>query len=217
VKVTDKGGHPIRGVLYSVSGPGDFSERGRLGGRVSRWGIEPGTYDFELSEITSATWSTTRAKIGEEVRLQVTTVGVDSGAYARLEVFIRDSGHADSPIHLVEASVENDAIDEGWTPQVDEGLLEHQDAILEKGGYSNPFYVFKVTIGKLSTYSPLLQLRHDLEVRLIDDESQPLSEREVQIFFANGEIRSLPTDNDGKMSIEDVPPGRFNISVDPRK
>jgi len=216
VQVTDQGGHAITGVRYSMTGPQSTSERGQLVGGVSKTGIPAGDYEIKLEAITEATWSAARHKVGEEIKLEVSCAGVDDGTHAVLEVYRRDTNCPDKLIHTIETSVNSDAISEAWTPEVNEELLAYQDDCYERGRYSNPFYVFKVSIGSLTSYSSLMQLRDSLEVVLKDDEGATMAGCELRILFPNGEIRSTKTDGGGKVQEDDVPCGRFRMSTDMR-
>lgn len=216
VSFVDKGGHPITGVRYSLSGPENTAERGQLMGGVKKTGIPAGDYEIKLSAITAASWSEARHLVGEEVKLQVSTAGIENGTHAVLEIFRRDTNAPEELVHTIEASVDGDAVEGTWNPEVSDELLAHQDDFIERGRYSNPFYVFKVSVGSLNTYSSLMQLRDKLEVTVKDDEGEALAKRELRIFFPNGEIRMTKTDTGGKVVEDDVPCGRFRISLDVR-
>jgi uncharacterized Zn-binding protein involved in type VI secretion len=216
VSFTDKGGHPIAGVRFDLSGPQNTTARGQLIGGVRKTGLPAGDYDIELRAITMASWSSLKQKVGEEVTLQVATAGFTDGTRALLEVFRRDTNSPDVPVHTIEAEVSGDKVEARWTPAVTDELLAHQDECHQAGRYSNPFYVFKATIGSLTIYSALMQLRDRLEVVVKDDQGQALADRQLTIFFPNGEIRVTRTDGSGKFIADDTPCGRYRISLDVR-
>jgi len=216
VEITDQGGHPITGVRYQLAGPESMQDRGQLIGGVRKTGVPSGDYEIKIEAITAAQWSSLRHQVGEEITLEVSTAGVDDGAHVLLEIYRRDSNRPDLLVHAIEESVDGDAVSVNWTPEVTEDLLAYQDDCLDKGQYSNPFYLFKVAIGTLKAWSPLMQLRDQLEVVLKDDTGDSLAERALLIAFPNGEIRAAKTDSGGKLKLEDVPCGRFRISADVR-
>jgi len=87
---------------------------------------------------------------------------------------------------------------------------------MDRGGYSNPMHVFKVTVGGQSAWSSAVQFRDKIELRVLDDAGDPLADREATMHFPNGEIKPVTTDSDGVVEVEDIPPGRYRVSLDPR-
>jgi hypothetical protein len=56
-----------------------------------------------------------------------------------------------------------------------------------------------------------------LEIEVVDEIGQPLAKKPIEVLLANGEVKTLNLDNEGKARLPGVPARQSNISVNPAK
>nr|MBN2276482.1 PAAR domain-containing protein [candidate division Zixibacteria bacterium] len=215
-KVVDKGGKPIVGGKYRIKLPDGSETSGPLTGQVKKSGIDEGNCDIALQAITKAAWSEKQAAVGDKVKLQVETAGVKSGTPATLEIFIRDANFADRMLDAIETKLKGDKIEEEWELKVDEKLLKINESKEEQGGYSMPSYYFRAKIGDLLARSGILDYQDYIELKIKDDEGNPVKGAKYKVFLTNGAVRQGTLDDNGYAKVERVPPGQVRVVVDPR-
>lgn len=217
VKFVDKGGKPISGAKYTVKSPDGRQFDGNLLGQVKKTGLKEGDYEITLKTILRAEWSTKKAKAGEKVKLKAETAGIDDGEPAVFRIHIRDVNYANRELTTVEGEVSGNKAEVEWQLEVDKGLLEIQADKDKIGRFSAPVYYFIVESGGFSMRSPFLEIVDDMEIRIIDDEGNPVRDKTYRLYLSNGEVREGTLDGDGKATVEDVPPGQIRIAVDVRE
>ena len=217
VSFEDKGGKPITGVVYTIKTPDGQTIDGTLTGQIKKGGVQQGSHEITLRTIVKASWSVAKAKVGDKVKLQAETAGIDSGTKASLLIYIRDANFADKLLTTIESTVNSDKIEEEWQLQVDKKLVEIQESKEQIGRYSSPSYYFIVNACGFSARSSLLDIVDDLEIKIIGDDGQPVANRKYRVYLANGEVREGKLDGSGTAQIKNVPPGQVKISVDVRE
>ena len=65
--------------------------------------------------------------------------------------------------------------------------------------------------------SPFLDIVDEMEIRIVDDEGNPVKDKNYRLILASGEVREGTLDGDGKATLRDIPPGRVRIAVDVRE
>ncbi len=215
VTFVDKAKNPIKGVKYLLKTPqGDTSEN-TLQGQVKKTGVEQGSYEFTLKAVTVAKWSVKEAEVGEKVKLQAETSGIDSGSPAKLEIYVRDGNFGDQLLKAIETKVDGDKIEAEWEFKVDDEYLKAQEK-KEGKGYSSPLFYFLVKCAEVGGRSGMLQVRDWMELKILDDEGNPVASKKVRVTFASGEVREGTTNSAGLLRIEKVPPGKNKIKIDIR-
>jgi uncharacterized Zn-binding protein involved in type VI secretion len=215
-KFTDAGKLPIGGMRYILTYPDNSTSGGILGGELKRTGVPQGTYTVKLRAITNAQWSMQQVNVGTSVNLIVDTVGVDSGAKAKIDIYVRDGNYADHHLASLEGQVSGDRVQLSWTLQVDEKFLNICDTKAQKKKYSAPFFIYRVTIGDLSEQSGLLYWQDWAEIKLLDDSNKPVANERFKVYLSTGEIREGQLDGSGKKKIEKVPPGGYSVEFPDR-
>jgi len=214
VRFEDKGGFPISGVGYSVKDPDGHNSEGILAGRLKKVGKE-GNYEIALKAITKAAWSKNLAEVGDKVKLTAEVAGIESGAKATFIIYMRDGNFADRAYRSLEAQISSGKAEADWEFQVDDQLLGGQK---ERAGrhYSSPSFYFVVQTSGIQQRSGYLKFKDWLELEITDEDGQPMAEREYSVRLSDGSIRKGKLDRDGKARIENVPPGRAEVTIDPR-
>lgn len=216
VKFVDKGGKEITGVNYSVRSPSNDKMEGVLTGKIKKAGLKEGDYEIALKSITKADWSAKTAYVGDKVKLLVDSVGIEDGEKAVLEVFIKDSNCADRLFKSFDSKISGGKIDYEWELEIDDNLVEGQDAKVKSSGYSTPSFYFTVTVDGLKTKSSLLTYKDFVEIELKDDDGKPVKNVKFLVYLPNGGVKEGYLDKNGHAKVENLPPGKIEYKLDVR-
>ncbi len=212
VKVIDKGGKPITGCYYHLSGPGGIDESGAVTGRITRSLTQAGSCDIEIKAITRTDWSKRSARDGETVKLQIETAGIDDGAPAHIEVFERDTHHPDRKIEqLTDLAISAGKIEHDWHYEWQD---EDEDETQQARGtqqYFNPSFYFTVRVDGCEARSNILEYADFIELNLRDDNDEPVANANYRVFLSSGEVREGQLDGNGYVKLENVPAGPWNV------
>ncbi len=217
VKFVDKGGKPITGVGYTAKAPDSSVTEGAVTGQVKKSGVPQGNYEITLKAVTKAEWSKKSAVVGDKVDLKAETSGIDSGEKAELEIFIRDTGHADRLLTTLPATVQGDKIQVQWELKLDDNYLKIQQAKEDKGSYSSPTFYYMVIVAGISGRSKVLEYKDYIELELKDEDGKPAAGAGYKVFMPNGAVKEGTLDSNGYAKVDKVPPGKVNVTFDLRK
>ena len=215
VKFVDGGGKPIVGPTYRVKGEG-LVESGVLAGKVSKTGVKAGNYDIELMSITKAEWSTQTIQGGDSVKLQVEVDGVESGAEATFQIFIRDLDTSDQLLTTLSAKVQDGMAETEWKPAEDEKLQAFCDRKDYSQGYSQPSFLFTVSVSGMSARSSVLKYEDWIELTAVDSKGNIAKDMTYKVILPNGEVREGEFGSAGKVKLENIPLGRVKVFVEPK-
>jgi|WetSurMetagenome_2_1015567.scaffolds.fasta_scaffold188237_1 uncharacterized Zn-binding protein involved in type VI secretion len=213
VKVVDSGGKPVTGAKYSIKGPDGSKSEGHVTGSIERKGVKEGSHEIVISAITKAAWSAREAAVGDKVKMEVETVGIESGEKAILQIFVKDSNFADHPFETMEAKVDSNKIEHEWELKVDQKLLDLQDH-KEGKNYSNPWYYFVVETAGIKQRSGLLKYKDWIELELRDEEGNTIGGAEYEVSLPDGQVRKGKLDQNGYAKVENIPPGKVRVTFD---
>jgi len=207
VKFEDKGGKPISGLAYEVTGPDKSKSEGQLAGEIKQPVAAEGSYEIKLKSIVKASWSKTQARGGDKVKINIETAGIEDDTDATVEVWERDLGRADKLIKTFdEQKVKSDKLEIEWECRyIDEDDIDSGDSDSEK--YSFPSYFFKAFAGGCTAQSNILKFKDSIELTVQDENGDPAADEKYVLTLSNGEIREGKLDKDGYAKIDDVPPG----------
>lgn len=214
IKFVDKGGKPITGVGFTLTSPDNETTGGVLGGKLDQTVPAEGNYEIALKAITKAGWSESQARVGDKVKLQVEAVGIESGTDAQLEIFIRDVNFPDTPFKMIESKIEGGKIEEEWEMEIDEDLLKDQDSRAEKGGFSAPSFLFKVSVDGLTQKSSLLSYKDYIELKLKDEAGEQIKNVKYLVRLPSGGLKDGYLDGDGYAKVDGLPPGKVEVGFD---
>ena len=214
IKFVDKGGKIITGVAYTVTSPDNRTFNGTLTGPMKQAVPKAGNYEVSLKAITKAEWSKGDAKVGDIVKLKVETVGVESGEKAIISIFIKDANFADHQFKTINSKIDNGKLEEEWELEVDEDLLDDQDAKEKQGGFSSPAFYFKVDVGGLTAKSGLLIYKDFIELELEDDDGNKIKNVKYYVRLPNGGVKEGYLDSNGYAKVENLPPGKVEVDYD---
>lgn len=213
VKIVDKGGKPVTGAKYTIKDPGGIEAAGYVTGSIDQKGVKEGSHEIKISAITKAAWSAKEAAIGDKVKIQIETAGIESGEKAAIQIFIKDANFADHEFGKIETKVDSGRIEREWELKVDEKLFNAQE-YKEGKNYSNPYYYFVVETAEMRQRSGLLKYKDWIELELKDDDGKPVGGAEYEVKLPNGQIRRGNLDSNGTARVENIPPGEVKVSFD---
>ena len=219
MKFVDKAGKPVSGINYKVNDPEDKESEGilRPDGTIKRDATKEGQAKVILMNVINAKWSKDKAEVGEKVKLSADVEGFDDGTKATVQIYKRDISGPDVVFDTIETEVNSNKIEWEWEyklPEISEEKLETKS---ENAGYSAPEYYFEALIENCKSRSGLLGLKDWIEIKLKDNDGNPIGNKKYKLFLPNGEIREGKLDSDGYAKVEDIPPGKVQIKVDPRE
>ncbi len=206
VTFVDKGGNWIIGPSYHIKDTESNEQDGYLAGRIRKNGVEEGDCEIKLRNIIKAAWSTEGAKLGDAVKLQVETVGMDDGTAVIFEVWERDINRPDKKLETIETeTIKGDKAEATWVSKTDN---------LSTGSgrsYSSPDYYFLVEIAYVRKRSGILCFEGKIDVQLIDEDNKPISKADYTLYLPTGEILKDQLDDNGKRTIENIGPRNARI------
>jgi uncharacterized Zn-binding protein involved in type VI secretion len=206
VKFTDKGGKPIMGVAYQTKDPDSKTSDGPLTGEIKRQGVKEGSHEIALKGITKAAWSAKESREGEEVKLQVETVGIADGVKAKFEIWERDIKKADRLISTIkDIDLKGGKAEADWKYEITDEEFERWKA--DRGrGYSLPQYYYIIEVDGLRQKSGNLGYKSWIEIELTDEEGKSVGNAEYKLYLSTGEIRSGKLDGNGYKKEKNIPP-----------
>jgi len=171
-------------------------------------------------QVTNMRWSADEARRGETVTLTADLARVGNGTEVKITIYEHDQDGAHDKIAELPAIVTNEQIEVEWEYEYHEDTDEipTQEEIEQYGGeYNPPEYFFTVTLGEREfgreQESGLLTYKDWIEVYLVDEDGSPCSGTDYKVTLADGSEREGTFDADGRVRIDDVPPGRFSIFI----
>lgn len=211
VKFIDKGKKPIAGYKYVMKDPEGRIQSGMLGGEIKRKGVSEGDFEITLSGIVDARWSVEEADVGDTVKVQVKTVGVEDGSKADILIFVRDGNYTDHLLATLESKISGDALEEDFLLNVDEKFLSICGQKSKNTKYSQPFFFYKINIADLTEQSALLMYKDHVEIKLKDDDGNAVGNIKYEAHLPSGEIREGTLDDQGEAKIENTSPGKIKV------
>jgi hypothetical protein len=210
IKFVDKAGKPVSGVPYKFTDPDKKESEGvlRLDGTIRRDATKEGEAKVVLMNVSNAKWSKEEAEVGEKVKMTADVEGFEDGTKATIMIFKRDIKGPDVVIDSIDIKVKSGKIDKEWEyvfPENDE------DEEQEFTSFSMPKYYFEVIIQPCTARSGLIYYKDFIEIKLQDEEDNPIGNAEYILYLSNGEVRKGKLDNNGYKKEEGIPPGKFGV------
>nr|MBN2276486.1 hypothetical protein [candidate division Zixibacteria bacterium] len=169
-------------------------------------------------EITNMKWSDAEARRGEILKLTADVKNVAGGTPATVTIYEFDRDKAHDKITTIPTEIQKEKLEVLWEYEYHEDSDEiPTQAELDKygGTYNPPEYFFTITIGDTEygkkQESGLLEFKDWIELQLIDDEGYPIPDKEYELTLPDGTTREGKLDEEGRVRIEDIPPGNFTI------
>ncbi len=169
-------------------------------------------------EVTNMKWSAGEARRGDILTLSADIKGVPGGTEVKIIIYEYDRDNIHDKIAELPAIVVDEKIEVKWEYEYHEDTDEiPTDEELQNYGnsYNPPEYFFVIEADGLKfgteQESGLLEFKDWVEIELIDDNDEPIPDVEYEITLPDGTKQSGKLDSEGRVKIEDVPPGKFVI------
>jgi uncharacterized Zn-binding protein involved in type VI secretion len=215
----DKAGKPVSGVHYKFADPDGKESKGvlRPDGRICRDALNAGQCRAQLFSVSNAKWSKDKAEPEENVKVAADVEGFDNGEPALIEIYKRDITGPDVLFETIETKVQNNKVEAEWKYVLPEVSKENLVVKAQEKPYSAPSYYFEVIIQNCKAHSGLLEYKDWIEIELKDDKGNAIGKKKYKLYLSNGEVRQGTVDGSGRAKEKNIPPGRVEIFIDPRK
>ena len=183
--------------------------------KLSKHGLEKKSNTIPLLppiKITNVKWDKNEAKRGDILKLTADIKGAYDGAETTIEIYEHDQDGAHDLVTSFPVLVKSQKIKTEWEFQYVEDTDDIPSDDEAENRYKNPKYFFRVSIGGVAEDSDLLKFRDSFELKLLDQEDQPVKNASYKLKMPDGEIKEGKLDGNGSAKIENVPPGKVQVN-----
>ncbi|OGU72995.1 MAG: hypothetical protein A2V93_00760 [Ignavibacteria bacterium RBG_16_34_14] len=170
-----------------------------------------GLYLFPFVEINNLKWDKQEARRGDTLKLTADIKGLADGNEAEIQIWEHDSDGAHDLITKFPAIVKNKKIEADWEYEYHEDTDEIPTEEETEKGYNPPEYFFRVNVAGVSADSGLLEFKDWIEIEWEGEDGHPAANKKFKLITADGNERNESFDDQGRIRLEDMPPGPFKI------
>ncbi|PKK84995.1 MAG: hypothetical protein CVT49_00190 [candidate division Zixibacteria bacterium HGW-Zixibacteria-1] len=170
-------------------------------------------------EVINMKWSAAEARRGDILTLSADIKGVVSGIEVKITIYEFDRDKIHDKITEFPATVADDKIEVKWEYEYHEDTDEiASEEELQRYGnnYNPPEYFFVIEIDGLKfgkdQESKLLEFKDWIEIELLDVNGRPVPNVDFEIKMPDGATQTGKLNSEGKVKVENVPPGQFVIT-----
>lgn len=173
---------------------------------------------FPPVRVTNMKWSASEARRGDMLTLSADVSGLREATEVELVIWEYDRDGIHDRIISLPAKVLKNKVEVKWEYEyhqdTDEVPTEEEMQRYGKS-YNPPEYFFTLKAGDaefgLEQESGLLTFKDFIEVEVLDAGGEPKANAEYKIILADGTEQTGQLDGDGKVRLDDVPPGPYRI------
>jgi hypothetical protein len=173
---------------------------------------------FPPVRVTNMKWSASEARRGDMLTISADVNGLREGTEVELVIWDYDRDGIHDRIISLPAKVLKNKVEVKWEYEyhqdTDEVPTEEEMQRYGKS-YNPPEYFFTIKAGDaefgLEQESGLLTFKDFIEVEVLDAGGEPKANAEYKIIFADGTEQTGNLDGDGRVRIDDIPPGPYRI------
>lgn len=173
---------------------------------------------YPAPKVSNMKWSAKEARRGDVLKLTADVGNVISGTEVLVTIYEYDRDKAHDKIAEIPAEIENEKLELLWEYEYHEDTDEipSQEELDRYGAsYNPPEYFFTIKIGEteygLEQESGILEFKDWIEITLENDIGEPVPNAEYVVRLPDGQEKRGNLDSDGKVRIDGIPPGRFNV------
>ncbi|PQJ33902.1 hypothetical protein BSZ35_04150 [Salinibacter sp. 10B] len=163
-----------------------------------------------VKSVKGAEWSTTEAKVGEEITVTATAKGIEDGTPVTVQVKeVPEDGGPAAVIAEIETEVSGEEVEATWTKEYD------SEGQTNGAGDSTgiPVYVAEVQVTgyPLAPSTGPLRCTDALRAQVLDDAERPLAKCPYKVILQSGRVLSGETDGEGKLEHTELPAGVHTV------
>lgn len=166
---------------------------------------------YPAIRIKNLKWDKKEAKRGDIIKITADVENSIDGTDAEIEIWEYDNDLAHDFIVKIPVEVKNGKIETSWEFEYQEDTDDIPSNDELEQGYNPPEYFFRVKILGVSEDSEILGFKDWIEMQLKDDEGNPMADQDYELQFPDGLKKKGKTDSEGKILLEDIPPGNFKV------
>ena len=162
-------------------------------------------------EISNLKWDKKEARRGDALKMTADIKGVTDGTETEIQIWEHDSDQAHDLITQFPILVKDSKVEAEWEFEYYEDTDDVPTEEESEKGYNPPEYFFRVKVGGVYADSEKLEFKDWIEFELIGMTGNPLKNVKYELKMADGSTKSGQTDDNGKIMVKDVSPGRYTI------
>ena len=171
-------------------------------------------YVYLPPQIKNLKWDKQEAKRGDVLKISADVTNTYEGAEAKVLIFEHDDDGAHDLIATLKTTVKNQKIEIDWEFQYQDKTKNIPSDNETERGYKNPEYFFRVDIGGVFADPELLKFKDWIEIKLEDQEGNPMKDISYKINFSDGKNKEGKLDSNGYAKVENVSPGKYTIEFE---
>jgi hypothetical protein len=223
IEITDKSGKKFETIKAKMSGnhfwkqiivPEKAKEELFAEVKLSKHSISKksnGLYLFPLVEIKNLKWDKQEARRGDILKLTADIKGLADGNEAEMQIWEHDADEAHDLVTKFPVTIKSQKIETEWEFQYVDDTDDIPTEEETEKGYNPPEYFFRMILAGVSADSGLLQFKDWIEVKLKDDEGNPIPDEDYKLYLPDGKVKSGKLDKNGYAKENDIPPGKYKI------
>ncbi len=168
--------------------------------------------------VSNMKWSEDIARRGDVLKLTADVKGIKNGTEVLVTIFEYDRDSSHDKIVSIPSTINDEKLELEWEYEYHEDTDEipSQEEMERYGSqYNPPEYFFTIKIGGKEygreQESGLLEFKDWIELELYDDDGNPRADEDYKIIFADGSEQEGKLDSEGKVRLEDIPPGGYRV------
>lgn len=168
-------------------------------------------YLFPPVFINNLKWDKKKVARADILKLSAEVKGLADGNEAEVQIWEYDPDNAHELVTKIPVIIKNGKVETEWEFQYPGNTMNIPGKDESENGYINPQYFFRINIGGISKESEKIKFMDYSELTVQDEYGNPISNEEVIVVTADGKKQNLKTDSEGKLKIDDVPPGKIKL------
>ena len=164
--------------------------------------------------IKNLKWDKKEARRGDILTMTADVETVPDGTEAEIQIWEHDADEVHDLITTIPVEVKGKKIECKWEYEYHEDTDEIPTYEEIERGYNPPEYFFRVKVNEVFADSGLLEFKDWIEIEWKDEAGMPAANRKFKLYLPDGVERNESFDDNGKIRLEDMPPGPFKIILE---
>ncbi|HSL87827.1 MAG TPA: hypothetical protein VK870_00845 [Ignavibacteriaceae bacterium] len=184
--------------------------------KLSKHGISKksrGLYLFPFVDIKNLKWDKQEARRGDILKLTADIKGLADGNEVEVQIWEHDSDIAHDLVTKFPVTIRNQKIEADWEFEYVEDTDDIPTQEESEKGYQWPEYFFRVVCAGKSADSGLLKFKDWVEIEVKDKLGIPITNKDYKLLFPDGTEKQGKLTEEGKIRIEDLPPGKIKFQL----